>query len=172
MNDSVKIKSGVLNGRDVMPNLTENEIAYQREEKALYIGTPDGNVKLCDAGLENRIKVIEDNPSGVFYAIYGETTVQEIRAAYDAGKAISCKLLNDEDYGRNLWLTDVSGEDVFFFSAVYYYEPDERLMIITALAESNNNTDTQWYEIYKQPLVMQEEIDKINARLDAMTQSE
>ena len=48
----------------------DREIVYVREEKALYIGTPEGTVKLCDVeavpainnridGLETRITALE-----------------------------------------------------------------------------------------------------------------
>ena len=33
-----------------MPTLPENELGYQTEEKALYIGTSNDNVRLCGAG--------------------------------------------------------------------------------------------------------------------------
>ena len=176
MNDSIKIKSGILGGRTVMPPLPDRELGYQTHEEALYIGTSSGkNVKLCDSKLEERITVLEGSPSGIFCAIYGETSAQDIKVAYKTGKAISCKVLTSEDYGRNLWLTDVLGgdaSDIFFFSAVYYSETENHLMIITTKAEPKDDESTQWYEIYKQPLVMQEEIDKINARLDALAPSE
>ena len=49
MADSITIKSGSLGSRDEMPKLTANELGYRTDEKALYIGTTGGNVKLCDA---------------------------------------------------------------------------------------------------------------------------
>ena len=60
MDDSVRIRSGTLNGRTEMPRLRYaettsdgkklgSEIAFQTEEKALYIGTNEGNVRLCGA---------------------------------------------------------------------------------------------------------------------------
>jgi hypothetical protein len=49
MADLITIKSGALGGRTKMPNLNENELGYCTDEKALYIGTKDGNVRLCGA---------------------------------------------------------------------------------------------------------------------------
>ena len=49
MADTIQIRAG---NKDSMPVLADREIAYVRDEKALYIGTPQGNVKLCDADLE------------------------------------------------------------------------------------------------------------------------
>lgn len=49
MADTIKIKSGALGDRTVMPKLVENELGYQTNEKALYIGTSSGNVRLCGA---------------------------------------------------------------------------------------------------------------------------
>lgn len=69
MNDSVRIRSGALNGRAEMPRLkyaeTINgekhgaEIGFNTEEKAIYIGTESGNVKVGDSAWEERIKVLE-----------------------------------------------------------------------------------------------------------------
>lgn len=44
MADTILIKAGT--GNTV---LAEREIAYQTDEKALYIGTKDGNKRLCGA---------------------------------------------------------------------------------------------------------------------------
>lgn len=54
MADTIKIRAGKKGERENMPALADREIAYERDEKALYIGTPQGNVKLCDADLEAR----------------------------------------------------------------------------------------------------------------------
>lgn len=45
MADIILIKGG--NGE--VPQLQDREIAYSKDEKALYIGTANGNVKLCGA---------------------------------------------------------------------------------------------------------------------------
>lgn len=50
MTDPVQVRAGKLNGRKEMPKLADREIAYQAEEQALYIGTPEGNVKLGGGG--------------------------------------------------------------------------------------------------------------------------
>ena len=57
MADTIKIKGG--NGS--VPALQDREIAYSKDEKALYIGTENGNVKVGDANWEARIKAIEDS---------------------------------------------------------------------------------------------------------------
>ena len=49
MNDLIQIKSGVVGDRTEMPSLEENEFGYRRDEQALYIGTAEGNVRLCGA---------------------------------------------------------------------------------------------------------------------------
>ena len=59
MADKIKIKGG--NGE--VPALENREIAYSKDERALYIGTngtKGGNVKVGDASWEARIKAIED----------------------------------------------------------------------------------------------------------------
>ena len=52
MADLIKIKGG--NGN--VPALQDRELAFAKDEKALYIGTDSGNIKLCDAEQEKRIK--------------------------------------------------------------------------------------------------------------------
>ena len=66
MADTIRIKGG--NG-DV-PTLQDREIAYRKDEKALYIGTGAGNIRLCGAddkknsddeiqGLNKRVAALE-----------------------------------------------------------------------------------------------------------------
>ena len=43
MADKIQLRAGNKAG---MPTLTDREPAYVRDEKALYIGTPDGNVDI------------------------------------------------------------------------------------------------------------------------------
>lgn len=54
MDDKIYIKYGALDGREKMPSLNYNkelgcEIAYHTDEEALYVGTSEGNKKLCSA---------------------------------------------------------------------------------------------------------------------------
>lgn len=102
MEDLIKIKGGSGN----TPALQDRELGYNRSEKALYIGTPAGNVRLCGAGDKD-----------VFYAIFGVTTGEEVNAAYHAGKVVACKL----DNGRVLYLvTDWGTGKGFTFSSTDY----------------------------------------------------
>lgn len=43
MNDTIKIKGG----SGETPELQDRELGYNKTEMVLYIGTPDGNVRLC-----------------------------------------------------------------------------------------------------------------------------
>ena len=45
MADLIRIKGG----SGAVPTLQDREIAYSKDEKALYIGTDNGNVRLCGA---------------------------------------------------------------------------------------------------------------------------
>ena len=45
MDDTIKIRGG--SGKT--PELQDKELGYNRDEKALYIGTPEENVRLCGA---------------------------------------------------------------------------------------------------------------------------
>ena len=51
MADLIKIKGG---SGDI-PTLQDRELAYSKDEKALYIGTEDGNERLCGALDVNQI---------------------------------------------------------------------------------------------------------------------
>lgn len=55
MADVIKLKGG---SGDV-PTLADKEPAYSRSEKALYVGTPNGNEKVGDANWETRIAALE-----------------------------------------------------------------------------------------------------------------
>lgn len=55
MADLILIKGGT----GGVPKLQDREIAYSKTEKALYIGTESGNVKLCVAGLDSEIADIK-----------------------------------------------------------------------------------------------------------------
>ena len=55
MADKIQIRAGNKSG---MPTLTDREPAYVRDEKALYIGTPDGNVKI-GGELESKVNALE-----------------------------------------------------------------------------------------------------------------
>lgn len=55
MADKIQIRAGNKNG---LPTLTDREPAYVRDEKALYIGTPNGNVKI-GAELESKVNALE-----------------------------------------------------------------------------------------------------------------
>lgn len=60
MDDLIRIRSGDLNGRSEMPRLAHaevidgekrgSEIGFHEGEKALYVGTKEGNLRLCGAG--------------------------------------------------------------------------------------------------------------------------
>lgn len=53
MADLIQIKGGSGN----VPTLQDREIAYSKDEKALYIGTSSGNVRLC--GVEELVKIAD-----------------------------------------------------------------------------------------------------------------
>ena len=54
MADLIKIKGG----KGTVPTLQDKELGYSRDEQALYIGTENGNVKLCGAELFAKIEEI------------------------------------------------------------------------------------------------------------------
>ena len=74
MADVIKLKGG----SGAVPPLADKEPAYSRTEKALYIGTPQGNVKVGDANWETRIKSLETE----ILALRGK--IDEINTRLDA----------------------------------------------------------------------------------------
>ena len=56
MADKIQIKGG----KGSVPRLSDREPAYSKDEKALYIGTDGGNVKVGDGGWEARITALEN----------------------------------------------------------------------------------------------------------------
>ncbi len=161
MSDLIKIKSGSLEKRTKMPNLSECELGYIKDKKELHIGTPDGNVRLCGESDVARIKALEDKtePAGVFYAIYGETTGEQINQAYQEGKIIACKIPG----GKVLYLTvDWMSGNRFTFSATDYLQ-------VTSVEVSGDG----WSGISVQLLVTKEYVDgliqTVNDRIDALT---
>ena len=71
MADLIKIKAGSGN----VPTLQDRELAYRKDEQALYIGTGDKNVRLCGGGdlADINTKISEIN-----------TDINEIRAEINA----------------------------------------------------------------------------------------
>ena len=58
MADLIIIKSGAKGSRGAMPALVVGELAYCTDEKVLYRGTNNGNVRLCgfdDAAVANTL---------------------------------------------------------------------------------------------------------------------
>ena len=78
MADLIRIKAG---SGDV-PTLQDREIAYSRSEKALYIGTKDGNVRLCGVDdlteINGKIKAITDDIDSI------KAEIENITARLDA----------------------------------------------------------------------------------------
>ena len=56
MADSIRIKGGT----GSVPKLEDRELGYSKDEKALYIGTKDGNVRLCGADDIDTVKAYID----------------------------------------------------------------------------------------------------------------
>lgn len=58
MADTIQIKAGA---GETKPDLAGREIAYATDEKALYIGTADGNLKLCQADDIEAVKKLKED---------------------------------------------------------------------------------------------------------------
>ena len=140
MADSIKIKGGTGN----VPKLADRELGYSKDAQALFIGTEKGNVMI----------------GGVFFAIHGETSYNNIKAALNAGKVVACKL----ESGTILWL-------VKDFEGSYTFSATDGMQVITV-----GVTAEGWSAVHSEIFATQEYIDNlfadINARLDALAPSE
>lgn len=90
MADTIQLRAG---NKASMPVLLDREIAYVRDEKALYVGTPTGNEKM-GAALENAVASLEsamntaiETFDGELDIIFGKTTALEGRATSLEGRA-------------------------------------------------------------------------------------
>lgn len=64
-----------------MPLLADREVAYVRDEQALYIGTAEGNLRLCAAGDTRRLSAL---PIPALSPLAADATAAEIIAAHNA----------------------------------------------------------------------------------------
>ncbi len=85
MADLIRIKAGNTLKRaedKPTPELAENEVAYSKDEKALFIGTADGNVKLCKAEDVDTIAEHTERITAI------EAMLEEINARFDATESV------------------------------------------------------------------------------------
>lgn len=78
MADSIIIKSGALGNRSTMPALAEGELGYRTDEKALYIGTKEGNVRIGGGGEAPDVSILVEEISAL------KTQIADIIARLDA----------------------------------------------------------------------------------------
>ena len=84
MADLIKIKGG--NGS--VPTLQDREIAYSKTEKALYIGTTSGNIRLCGVTDAENISTLLTSLEGLQAEIGTiNATLETINARLDALKS-------------------------------------------------------------------------------------
>lgn len=69
MAGSIRLRAGLLAG---MPPLADREPAYVRDQRALYIGTPEGNVRLTAP------------PAAAVSALAADADTAAVIAAYNA----------------------------------------------------------------------------------------
>ena len=89
MADKILLRAG---GRANIPKLDNREIGYVTDEKALYVGTPTGNVKVASAFTEDRMDALEDDMAGKLTAIQaaavptlaGDADAAAIAAAFNS----------------------------------------------------------------------------------------
>ena len=78
MADSIIIKSGALGNRSAMPALAVGELGYRTDEKALYIGTKEGNVRIGGGGDASDISTLLADVSAL------KSQIADITARLDA----------------------------------------------------------------------------------------
>ena len=88
MADKIQIRAGNKSG---MPTLTDRELAYVRNEKALYVGTSSGNQKLCSADTEGKVATLEQTVAGKLTAT---KVAAQVGVSADADAATIAAALN------------------------------------------------------------------------------
>lgn len=94
MADKIQIRAGNKAG---MPTLTDRELAYVRDENALYIGTPDGNKNLSGE-TKQAIVELQASVAAQQEALNGKLTATPVAAqaelAADADLAAAVSAIN------------------------------------------------------------------------------
>ena len=88
MSGSIRLRAG---DRAGMPRLADREPAYVRDEQALYVGTPDGNVKVCSAATEGKVTALEQTVASKLTA---NKVAAQTAVASDADAATIAAALN------------------------------------------------------------------------------
>lgn len=130
----------------------KNELARLEREKADKSELTELSAEV--SGLSEKIENLPSGESDVFKAIYGTTTYDEIKAAYDSGKVVHC------DYNSYCYVLHRVTADVCSFSIIVGnnsyrldcsksskwtaipYSLEERTNKVTTISESS--TDTQY----------------------------
>lgn len=82
MADLIKIKGG----SGTVPTLQDRELAYSKDEKALYIGTANGNVKIAQESWGTDITSLKGKPE-YYSKAEVDSLVATINARLDALEA-------------------------------------------------------------------------------------
>lgn len=102
MADNIYLPAGKKAG---MPNLSDREPAFVRDEKALYIGTPDGNLKLCEAGTIDKVAELEEDLAVL------EETVETLQGNTDSLEALQTKVDGKLSATPAAVLPELTGEE-------------------------------------------------------------
>lgn len=82
MADTILIKAG---NKANMPTLVQREIAYVNDEEALYIGTPDGNVKVLGNDIAKLTKEkLTASKAAAQNALAADANLAAVVAAFNA----------------------------------------------------------------------------------------
>lgn len=85
MTDSFKLLAG---NKEGMPNLPDRAPAFVRDEQAIYVGTPDGNLMLCKAKNLRDIEALEESVKSLGEADTAmQQSIQQLNEA--VGKKLS-----------------------------------------------------------------------------------
>lgn len=91
MADSVQIRRG---RKETMPELADGEQGYCRDEKALYIGSEDGNVMLCKAQTLEDVEALQkaSEDQGKALETQGQTLASQSESLKQLSEAVNGKL--------------------------------------------------------------------------------
>ena len=80
MADKIQIRAG---NKEGMPVLTNRELAYVKDESSLYVGTENGNVKLCSSETESKVATLEQTVSAQQEILNSKLTATQMPAQAD-----------------------------------------------------------------------------------------
>lgn len=131
MGTGVAIESNEAN-KVKLANISDNTVQIQLSN----IADP---VNAQDVATKNYVDTALESAGGTFYAIYQQTTYQEILDAYKAGKSIVCVVNGVMFYMYDAPVEDSTTDTIYFYSPYSYNQMGERVKYVQLTASNTWN---------------------------------